>query len=95
VAGCISFGYECDTPTPTSTSTSPYPPPTGNCELALTATTTVVGDSVGITVTVRDTDGNPVQGVTVTLAVLDQPLHSTTHTPILNSPSPAGKGPGG
>jgi hypothetical protein len=43
---------------------------------------------------VRDTDGNPVQGVTVTLAVLDQPLHSPTHTPILNSPSPAGKGPG-
>ena len=74
-AGCDG---DCPTPTPTQTSTFPYPPPTGNCEFALTATTAVVGDSVGITVTVRDTNGDPVPGVTVTLAVTSQPGDDAT-----------------
>jgi len=45
-----------------------YPPPVGNCVTVASATAAAAGDSVDVTVTVRDLDGNPVSGELVNLA---------------------------
>ena len=59
LAGAVSNGINLTAGPPTQVSFSPAPPPTGNSGVALSSHAVLV----------RDAQGNPVQGVTVTVAV--------------------------
>ena len=57
-----------------SVTSAQYPPPVGNCVITASATTVQAGGgNVEIKVTVRDLDGAPVPGETVTFSIVGQP----------------------
>ena len=58
-----------------------YPPPEGNCVLSLSSTTVPPGGSAGVTVTVRDVNGNPLANTNVTLSITKQPGAGASVTP--------------
>jgi hypothetical protein len=81
-----------------------YPPPVGNCVVTASATAVQAGGgNVDIQVTVRDLNGAPVPGETVTFSIVSQPGSSGSVAPssattdssgvastTLNTGSPAG-----
>lgn len=70
LAGTIALGSLAGS---LAVASAQYPPPVGNCVVAASATATGQGGAVHLTITVRDLDGNVVQGEPVALSVTKQP----------------------
>jgi hypothetical protein len=63
------------------TASAQYPPPSGSCAAVSSTTISVPGGSVDLTVTVRDSSGNPLPGANVVVTIISQPAGGATLDP--------------